>query len=97
MNRTTAIEQLAAHREELRRQFGVASLAIFGSTARDEATPESDVDLLVEFERPTGLFDLIRLQFHLESLLGTSVDVGTIDGLKPRVREHVLAESIYVN
>ncbi len=97
MNRTTAIEQLAAHREELRRQFGVASLAIFGSTARDEATSQSDVDLLVEFERPTGLFDLIRLQFHLEALLGTSVDVGTREGLNPRIRERVLAESIYVN
>jgi len=97
MKRTTAIAQLAAHREELRQQFGVTSLAIFGSTARDEATLESDIDLLVEFERPTGLFDLIRLQFHLEALLGTSVDVGTIDGLKPRTRERILAESIYVN
>lgn len=97
MKRATAIAQLAAHSEELRQQFGVASLAIFGSTARDEAQPESDIDLLVEFERPTGLFGLIRLQFHLEALLGTTVDVGTIGGLRPRVREHVLAESIYVN
>ena len=97
MNRTTAIEQLAEHREELRRQFGVASLAIFGSTARDDATAGSDVDLLVEFAHPTGLFTLIRLQFYLEELLGTAVDVGTIDGLKPHIRERVLAESIYVN
>lgn len=97
MQRTNTIELLAAHREQLRQQFGVASLAIFGSTARNEATAASDVDLLVEFDRPTGLFDLIRLQLHLEALLGTSVDVGTIDGLKPRIREHILAESIYVN
>jgi hypothetical protein len=95
MKRSEAVQRLGAHRDQLRRQFGVALLAIFGSTARDEATTESDVDLLVEFDRPTGLFDLIRLQFHLEELLGTTVDVGTIDGLKPRIRECVLAESIY--
>ena len=97
MKRNEALQRLSAQREQLRQQFGVASLAIFGSTARDDATASSDVDLLVEFDRPTGLFDLIRLQFHLEELLGTTVDVGTVDGLKPRIRERVLAESIYVN
>lgn len=97
MKRCDVVQRLGAQREQLRLQFGVASLAIFGSTARDEAKPESDVDLLVEFDRPTGLFDLIRLQFYLEELLGTRVDVGTVDGLKPRIRERVLAESIYVN
>lgn len=97
MERTVALQRLTADRDQLRDQFGVASLAIFGSTARNEATATSDVDLLVEFNRPTGLFDLIRLQFHLEELLGVPVDVGTIDGLKPRIRQQVLAESIYVN
>lgn len=97
MKRSEAVQKLGAHRDQLRQQFGVVSLAIFGSTARDEATPASDVDLLVEFDRPTGLFDLIRLQFHLEELLGTRVDVGTIEGLKPRLRARVLAERIYVN
>ena len=96
MKRTDAVQLLAAHRQQLRQRFGVTSLAIFGSTARNEATAASDVDVLVEFDRPTGLFDLIRLQFHLEELLGTQVDVGTVDGLKPRIRERVLAESIYV-
>ncbi|MCB0188084.1 MAG: nucleotidyltransferase family protein [Caldilineaceae bacterium] len=97
MQRAQAVRSLTEHREELRDQFGVASLAIFGSTARDEATEISDIDLLVEFNRPTGLFDLIRLQFHLEELLGVAVDIGTVDGLNPRVRERALAESIYVN
>lgn len=97
MQRVKAIQCLAEHRNQLRAEYGVASLAIFGSTARDEATPTSDIDLLVEFDRPTGLFDLIRLQLHLEELLGVAVDVGTLDGLKPRIRERVLAESVYVN
>lgn len=97
MSRTETLQCLAAHREELRQQFGVRSLALFGSTARDTADATSDVDLLVEFDRPTGLFGLIGLQFYLEKLLGCSVDVGTVAGLKPRIRERVLAESIYVN
>ncbi len=97
MNRSDALQLLAAHREQLRQQFGVSSLAIFGSTARDEARPESDIDVVVEFNRPTGLFDLIRLQFYLEELFGRQVDVGTAEGLAPRIRARVLADSIYVN
>ncbi|RIK43495.1 MAG: nucleotidyltransferase [Chloroflexi bacterium] len=97
MKRAEALQRLSTHREELRKQFGVVSLALFGSTARDETTQHSDVDLLVEFDRPTGLFGLLRLQFHLEELLGCPVDLGTLDGLKPRIRDRVLAESIHVN
>jgi hypothetical protein len=97
MRRVETLQRLAAHREALHQQFGVTSLALFGSTARDTAGAASDVDLLVEFDRPTGLFGLIRLQFYLEELLGCPVDVGTWEGLKPRIRERVLAESIYVN
>ncbi len=97
MKRDEVLKTLEGCREELRRQFGVKSLALFGSVARDEATDESDVDLLVEFDRPTGLFGLIRLQEHLGSILGRPVDVGTPNSLKPRIRANVLAESIYVN
>ncbi|MEZ4714113.1 MAG: nucleotidyltransferase family protein [Caldilineaceae bacterium] len=97
MERAETLKRLSAHRAELHQQFGVTSLAIFGSTARDTATAASDVDLLVEFDRPTGLFGLIRLQFYLEEILGCSVDVGTIEGLKPRIRDRVMAESIHVN
>jgi hypothetical protein len=97
MPRTQALKILAQYRSDLHTRFGVKSLALFGSTARNEANSTSDVDLLVEFDRPTGLFGLIRLQLYLEELLGCSVDVGTIEGLKPRVRARVQAESIYVN
>lgn len=97
MQQAEAIRYLAKHRNELREQFEVAALAIFGSTECSEATETSDIDFLVEFNRPTGLFALVRLQLHLEEFLGTAVDVGTIDGLEPRIRERVLAKSIYVN
>ena len=97
MERTETLQRLSAHREELHQQFGVTSLVLFGSTARDTVSAASDVDLLVEFDRPTGLFGLLRLQFYLEELLGCSVDVGTFEGLKPRIRDRVMVESIHVN
>jgi len=97
MKRDDVLKILAGQRDALRQQFGVKSLALFGSVARDEARETSDVDLLVEFARPVGLFGLFALQNHLEQLLGCSVDLGTPDSLKPRIRSHVLAESIHVS
>ena len=83
-------------RGELAEKYGVKSLALFGSVARDEARPDSDVDLLVEFDRPVGLFAFIGLQQFLETLLGCKVDLGTPRSLKPRVKERVLQEAINV-
>lgn len=80
----------------LAERFAVRSLALFGSVARDEATAESDIDLLVEFDRPVGLFELFALQNELEALLGRPVDVGTVQSLKPRVRERVMEEAVNV-
>jgi predicted nucleotidyltransferase len=97
MKRDDVLKILAAHQDELRQQFGVESLALFGSVARDEATETSDVDLLVAFARPVGLFGLYALQNYLVQLLGCAVDLGTLDSLKPRMRVRVLAESIHVS
>ena len=55
------------------------SLFLFGSVARNEAKASSDVDLLVEFSQPVGLFTLARLQIYLEKLLGCAIDLGTLD------------------
>ena len=90
------ISILNKHRKVLTDRYGVKSLALFGSVARDEATPASDVDLLVDFDRPVGLFGLFALQDYLETILGCPVDLGTPDSLKPRLREKVLAESVNV-
>lgn len=84
---------LAAHREELT-ELGVASLAVFGSVARGEARPDSDVDLLVELNRRMGLFEFAGLKLRLEELLGAKVDLVMPSALKPRVRERVLGEAI---
>lgn len=97
MKRDQALATLKNERERLRREHGVKSLALFGSTARDEATAASDLDLLVEFDRPTGLLGLFNLQEYLEDLLGCPVDLGTPASLKPRIRQQVMADLIYVN
>ncbi|MFZ5911324.1 MAG: nucleotidyltransferase family protein [Chloroflexota bacterium] len=81
---------------ELAIKFGVKSLFLFGSVARNESTAASDVDLLVEFNRPVGYFGLFALQDYLEKLLGCSVDVGTPDSLKPYIRERIAGELIRV-
>jgi uncharacterized protein len=95
-NREHILERLSQEQTKLRRDFRVASLALFGSLARNEATDQSDVDLLVTFNRPAGYFALIGLQQYLESVFGRKVDIVTPGGLKPGMRERVLAEAIDV-
>lgn len=84
------------HNNILAEQFGIKALYLFGSTARDEARPDSDVDLLVEFNRPLGLFEFIELQQKLESILGCKVDLGTKRSLKQQIKEEVLQGAILV-
>ena len=86
---------LHGHESELAQEYGVRSLALFGSVARDEAGPASDVDLLVEFDRPAGYFALFALQDRLESLLGCKVDLVMTDGLRKELREQVLRDAIH--
>lgn len=93
LNKQYVLEKLEAHRGSFK-EFAVKALFLFGSVARDEATSESDVDLLVEFNRPVGLFTLLGLQSYLEELLGCSVDLGTPTSLRPHLRETVLKEAV---
>jgi predicted nucleotidyltransferase len=74
--------------------FGVASLSLFGSFARDEGREDSDVDLLVEFSRPIGLFEFVRLQRQLGELLGHQVDLVTPAALKPQLRDRIMREAV---
>jgi predicted nucleotidyltransferase len=94
--RQHVLERLSQEQAALRLHFRVASLALFGSIARDEATDKSDVDLLVTFKRPAGYFAVFALEQHLEALLGRTVDIVTPGSLKPRMRERVLSEAIDV-
>ena len=95
MKLTEVIKILKTNSPELV-QLGVKSLALFGSTARNEATSTSDVDILVEFDRPVGLFEFVRLKMLLEEMLNKKVDLVTPDALHPALRDRILSEAIYV-
>lgn len=95
MKRDEVLAIVATHREQLQK-MGVKSLELFGSVARDEAGPDSDVDFLVEFERAVGLFEFIEVRLYLEDILGCSVDMGTVKALREHLREPVLTDVIRV-
>ena len=87
------LSRLAAEHALLER-YNVRSLSLFGSVARGEEAQRSDVDLLVEFSGPIGLFQFVRLQRALEALLGRRVDLVTPNALKPQLRDRILKEAI---
>jgi uncharacterized protein len=92
-----AKELLEEKREEILRiaeRYGARNLRIFGSVARGDAGPESDVDFLVELEPGRTLFDLGGLLYELRELLGIPVDVVTEKGLREHVRPSVLKEAV---
>jgi uncharacterized protein len=93
VRRSDALRVIALHEAELR-ALGVRALSIFGSVARDEATAGSDVDVLVEFDRPVGFFHLFDVQEQLEALLGCRVDLVTPGGLRPELKQAILAEAV---
>ena len=94
MTRDEVMALLKAHRAELDR-LGVGALAVFGSVARGNAGAGSDIDILVEFRRPVGLFEFVRVQMRLQMILGRRVDLVTPDALRPELREHILREAVY--
>ena len=89
--------RLRVKRDEILRictKYGARNVRVFGSVARGDADEQSDVDFLVELEPGRTLFDLGGLQYDLEQLLECRVDVVTERGLKPRIRERVLQETV---
>jgi len=94
MNRQDVLTILAKHRREIESRFGVSSLALFGSIARDEAMTDSDVDILVTFVQTPGIFGFIELKVYLENLLQCSVDLVTRNALKKQFREQILKEAL---
>jgi len=95
MNRDQIIATLRAHQAELR-AAGVVRLALFGSAARGENLPGSDVDLLAEFDKTRAftLLTLGRIENRLTDLLGTPVDLSSPDWLRESIKGQVLRESI---
>ncbi len=96
MNRQHALALLAQSKPELQTRFGVTRLALFGSTARDTASADSDVDILVAFDGPATSQRYFGVQFYLEDLLGCPVDLVTEKALRSELRPYIEKERVYV-
>lgn len=96
MKKQNALHLLQEHKEAIRQLFGVRHLSLFGSTVRDEARENSDVDVLVEFDGPATSDRYFGLQFYLEDLFGCPVDLVTDKALRPELRPHIEKEAIRV-
>ena len=75
-------------------RYGASNVRVFGSVVRGEADDASDIDFLVDLSPERSLFDLGGLLYELQQILGVEVDVVTEDGLRTRIRDHVLSESV---
>ncbi len=96
MKRDEVLALLNAHKVNLTRQFDVTALALFGSTARDAAGPNSDIDILVHFDGPATSKRYFGVQFYLEDVLGSPVDLVTEKALRPELRPYIEQEAVYV-
>ena len=92
-SRDEILRLVGAALPRLRAEYGVETLALFGSVVRGDADSSSDIDLLVEFERPIGLIRFGLLEGELETLLGRKVDLVEPDALHPALRARILSEA----
>ena len=90
------LDMLRANLRQLQQRFGVESLAVFGAASRGDLSVDSDVDLLVRFNRPASFDSYFALKFHLEDLLGRSVDLATDKMVGPRLRRHIEKDLLVV-
>jgi predicted nucleotidyltransferase len=91
------VEILKDRKVEVTSRFGVSRIGVFGSQARREASPGSDMDVLVQFREGEETFDnYMDLKFYLEDLFGRDVDLVILEAIRPRLRGGILAEAVYV-
>ena len=96
MKKQYVLQTLRDQFSEINQRFGVRRLALFGSTARDEARTGSDVDVLVEFDGKADSARYFGLMFYLEDKLGCTLDLVTDKALRPELRPFVEKDAIYV-
>lgn len=87
---------LGLHKREFEEKFKVKEIGVFGSYVRGEQRNGSDLDVLVEFKEPVGLFEFMDLEEYLENILKINVDLVSKKALKPRIGEHILREVVYI-
>ena len=93
--RRSVIQALANRHDELE-EMGVRYLAVFGSVARDEAGTNSDIDILIDLERPAGLLRYAHLENYLENLLGRAVDLVPYDSVRSEMKDRIFREAVRV-
>jgi predicted nucleotidyltransferase len=89
-------DTLAEHKQELRDKFKVEEIGLFGSYVRSEQKKKSDLDVLVSFSETIDLFTFVELENYLSDILGVKVDLVMKDSLKPRLKDRILNEAVYV-
>jgi hypothetical protein len=96
MDRKQVLARLAQTKPSLAKRFGVTRLALFGSTVRGSAGAGSDIDILVAFDGPATSERYFGVQFELEDLLGSPVDLVTVKALRPELRSIIESEAVDV-
>ena len=95
----TIKRKIAENKAYLRETYGVTEIGVFGSFARGDNDPDSDIDISVEINHekvPVGLFEFAGMQFYLEEILGQKVDLVTKTGIKPLIKDRILSQLIIV-
>ena len=96
MTKDYILDYLKLHRSELKKNFGVTKIGLFGSYARDEATAQSDIDIAVEIESKNSFRSFFSLLYFLEQGLNSKIDLGIEHSIKPIVKQTILKDIIYV-
>lgn len=96
MRKDDVLKLLTQHKPELVRRFGITDLALFGSTARDEAQEDSDIDVMVEFDGRSTAKRYFGVQFYLEDLLERPVDLVRKEVVRPELKPYIEKDLIHV-
>lgn len=96
LTRSEILDILKALKPEIQARYGVKEIGLFGSFVREEQSEASDIDILVEFERPIGFFKFLELEEYLAARLGGKVELVTQKALKPRIGKYILEEVVQV-
>ncbi len=86
---------LKGNKEYIKKKFYVEKIGVFGSYSKGKETPESDIDILVEFNGPIG-WDFIELNEYLELIIGKKVDLVSIKALKPQLKDDIINKVVYI-
>ncbi|MFQ3548336.1 MAG: nucleotidyltransferase family protein [Armatimonadota bacterium] len=89
-------EKIISHKSQLKKDFNIKEIGIFGSFVRNEENENSDIDLLVELEKPIDLFRFLDLEEYLSELTGRKVDLVSKKALKPEISKIILQEVVYL-